>query len=194
MVGFAAQSGEKLIANDVTKDPHYTNFYPDRLPTQSEVTLPLRAKDQILGVLDVQSPERNAFSEEDISTLEILADQVAIAIENSRLYETVRHELEERKRAERALQEHKAHLEEVIRERTAELVAARDRAEAASRAKSDFLAVMSHEIRTPLNGILGLVHLLQQTPLDDKQRHYLTRLQFSGETLLNIINDILDFS
>ncbi|PWH18018.1 MAG: hypothetical protein DDG60_00985, partial [Anaerolineae bacterium] len=103
-------------------------------------------------------------------------------------------DITDQKRAEAKLQEYQAHLEEVIRERTTELIVARDRAEAANRAKSDFLAVMSHEIRTPLNGILGLIHLLQQTPLNEKQQGYLSRLQFSGETLLNLINDILDFS
>ncbi len=354
MVGYVAQTGQKLLANDVRAEPHYTNFYPDRLQTASEFTIPLQFGEQILGVIDVQSPELNAFSEADVSMLEILAGQVAVAIENSRLYEALRQELEERKqteaalreaeeryrmlfenspislweddfssvkqrldalkqegitdihahllahpelikecmslvkvvdvnkttlelydvqdketllnnlayfigddaieqwtvelaniaegkytfemeatnqkmdgskmdislnwavvpgceatlskaivsvmditerkRAERELQDYHAHLEEVIRERTKELVIARDRAEAANRAKSDFLAVMSHEIRTPLNGILGLTQLMQKTPLNDKQRSYMARLQISGETLLATINDILDFS
>lgn len=194
MVGYVAQTAQRLLANDVHSEPHYTNFYPDRLPTASEISLPLRIGERILGVMDVQSPEKNAFSDADVAVLEILADQVSVAIENSHLYETAQQELEERKRAERELQEYQAHLEEVIRERTSELVIARDRAEAASHAKSDFLAVMSHEIRTPLNGILGLTQLMQQTPLNNKQKDYMARLQHSGETLLATINDILDFS
>ncbi|GAB4486476.1 MAG: hypothetical protein Fur0016_13740 [Anaerolineales bacterium] len=194
MVGYVAQTGQKLLANDVRHEPHYANFYPDHLPTKSEVTLPLRTGNRILGVMDAQSPLLNAFSQSDIATLEILADQVAIAIENSSLYETAQRELQERKRAEQQLQEYQAHLEEVIRERTAELELARDRAEAASRAKSEFLAIMSHEIRTPLNGVLGLAQLMQQTPLNNKQKDYVARLQYSGETLLATINDILDFS
>lgn len=354
MVGYVAQAGKRLLANDVQSEPHYANFYPDRLPTASEISLPLRIGERMLGVMDIQSPKSNAFSDADVSVLEILADQVSVAIENSRLYETSQRELEERiraesalreteqryrslfenspislweddfsavkqrldalkqegvtdihthllvhpelakecislvevvnvnkttlelygvqdketlfdnlarligdtathqwiieltniaegkytfgmeatnqkmdgskmdlslnwavvpgyeatlskvivsviditerKRAEQELQEYHAHLEEVIRERTLELVIARDRAEAASNAKSDFLAVMSHEIRTPLNGVLGLTQLMQQTPLNNKQKGYLARLQFSGETLLATINDILDFS
>lgn len=65
---------------------------------------------------------------------------------------------------------------------------------ASNKAKSTFLAVMSHEIRTPLNGVLGMAELLQKTPLEQFQRHYLGVIVSSGKSLLNVINDILDFS
>ncbi len=75
-----------------------------------------------------------------------------------------------------------------------ELAEARDVAEAASRAKSDFLAKMSHEVRTPLSGIVGLVSLLVDTPLDEEQREYLAHIATASEKMLNLLCSLLDLS
>jgi signal transduction histidine kinase/CheY-like chemotaxis protein/HPt (histidine-containing phosphotransfer) domain-containing protein len=93
-----------------------------------------------------------------------------------------------------ALTHHRDELERQVSVRTEQLEKAKNAAEAASRAKSAFLATMSHEIRTPMNGVLGMAEMLLGTGLTDTQRNYTQLVKQSGEHLLVIINDILDFS
>jgi signal transduction histidine kinase/CheY-like chemotaxis protein len=125
-------------------------------------------------------PLQRSLIELECRLIDVLCTNIAAGLSNVQLYESLVRLTRD--------------LESQVLERTEELSVARDAAEAASRAKSEFLAVMSHEIRTPMNGVLGMMQLALEDASDPQQREHLETAQYSAEALLTILNDILDFS
>ncbi|MCC6395820.1 MAG: response regulator [Bacteroidetes bacterium] len=130
-------------------------------------------------------PYERTFLKKDGSPVSVLIED-RLQLDNAGAVVGLRsamQDITERKRAE-----------EELRLYAEELRVAKDAAEAASRAKENFLAAMSHEIRTPMNGVIGMTSLLLETPLTDEQHEFAETIRSSGESLLAILNEILDFS
>jgi len=118
----------------------------------------------------------------------------AVTLGGHMMVSAIWQDITEQKNAAAELERHRHHLEELVAERTAELAAAKEIAEQASRAKSVFLANMSHEIRTPMNAIIGISHLAARKTQDPEQLGRLQKVSDAAHHLLSIINQILDIS
>jgi signal transduction histidine kinase len=183
--GRVALTGQPVVVGDYQAELPDSPFLQVVQETgiRSQVAVPLKVHGDTLGVLYVSSGVPHRFRDEDKVLLGALADQAAIALENTRLYEDVRRHAEE--------------LESRIEARTRELQEANLRLETASQHKSQFLANMSHELRTPLNAILGYTELILDGiygGVTDRLEEILRRVQHSGQHLLGLINDVLDLS
>ncbi len=103
-------------------------------------------------------------------------------------------EIEQRRQAQEDLEQHRRSLEQEVQSRTTQLITARDEAELANQAKTDFLATISHEIRTPMTEVHGILELLESTELNSQQSQFVEASLLASHSLIAIINDVLDFS
>lgn len=197
-IGWVVTQGQPLLRHNINVGARYAE--DEQLIAggiQSSMVIPLRIKSRVLGTLNLGSKQVGAYSPDDLEIAQAIADQLAIAIENARLFQQARQEINERKKAETTLEEERARLTQRVEERTADLQTANLELARAARLKDEFLASMSHELRTPLTAILGLCDVLKMQvygDLSEKQIKAINDIEESGRHLLELINDILDLS
>lgn len=182
LCGLAVELAEPVYSRDIHRDLRCTREECKRHGFRSFAALPVIAAGENLGVLGLASNEERDFSQMD-TFLRAVAGTLALASHNAQLHAELRMSA--------------AALEERVLQRTAQLEAAKQRAESADRLKSVFLATMSHELRTPLNSIIGFSGVLSMGlagELNPEQTKQLGMVRDSAQHLLALINDVLDIS
>ena len=171
LLGRVFAGGETVLCHDLASDPRRTAFPPGHPPLRNYLGVPIVDQGELIGMFAIA----NGAQDYDAALVEWLEPFTSTCALLIKLY--------------RQLNERESFTEQLRR--------ARDEAEAASRAKTEFLSSMSHELRTPLNAILGFAQLLQnsqKSPLSERQQRQAEQIYKSGNHLLNLINEVLDLA
>ncbi|MEK6753688.1 MAG: PAS domain S-box protein [Chloroflexota bacterium] len=173
ITGWVAQSGQSIRLGDVRQDKRYLGIRAD---IRSELCVPLMAGERVIGVINIESIQADAYSESDERVLETIAAQVSVAIQNSQLFEQV--------------QQQTAELERRVLERTAQLSAANKELES-------FSYSVSHDLRAPLRAVSGFAEIIarrHRASLNEEGQHYFDNIIQASERMGHLIDDLLNYS
>ncbi|MEW6567002.1 MAG: GAF domain-containing protein [Chloroflexota bacterium] len=176
IIGRVMRTGIPECVRDVRQDPDYV---AGLVGTRAEMVVPIRVEGEIIGVINIESSDPSQVHQENLELLQVLADQVSVALQNAALYEQVRRNVED--------------LEARVQERTALLEEALEQAKSADRTKAQFVADVSHELRTPLTNI-GLYLDLLEMGREDRRGEYISILRREIERLGALIEQLLAIS
>ena len=183
IINYVINTGETVVLKNASCEGKFiSDPYIKAKQSKSILCLPLINQGRLTSIMYLENNRAmGAFTRDRLEILKLLSTQAAIAIENAKLYAN--------------LAESNRTLETKVSERTAELVIAKQKAEAAADSKSTFLANMSHELRSPLNAILGFTQMLLKTSdLTSEHREKIQIIHRSAEHLLALISDVLDMA
>lgn len=173
ITGWVAQSGQTIRLGDVQHDARYFGMRED---IRSELCAPLKVVERVIGVINVESTQADAYSESDERILETIAAQISIAIHNSQLFEQV--------------QAQTAQLEQRVKERTLELSAANKELES-------FSYSVSHDLRAPLRAVSGFAEIItrrHRASLNEEGQHYFDNIIQASERMGRLIDDLRTYS
>lgn len=176
--GKVAETGEPLMVNDVSKCPFYIS---QSSRTKSEMALPIKYGDKVIGVYNVESNYQDSFDNDDLLFVSALAEHAAIALKNAELFQEI--------------ETFNESLKEKIAAATKELMLANENLVKLDKVKTDFVSIVSHELRTPMTSIIGYIDLVKDEQcgqINQQQKEFLGIAQEESLRLYRLIRDLLD--